>query len=170
MAGNARRLAAVSPGWGGRVGASQQRGRIAFPFTRTEAAMTHGKRRDIRTAIRTKREEPFNLWAFIVALQVPPLSALTPHVCSPLFFQPNRPFEPLFPWTLLTLTLFPSLFEPCPTVYKVALLNWKPQLCRSYRLSHPPLPTRSSFLSSPLSRALFLSSPLLSTILLSLPF
>lgn len=43
------------------------------------------------------------------------------------------PFEPL-------LTLFPSLFEPCPTVYKVALLNWKPQLCRSYRtLLFPPL-------------------------------
>lgn len=138
MAGNAQRLAVVSPsvGWNGE-GASQQRGRIAFPFTRTEAAMTHGKRRDIRTAIRTKREEPFNLWAFIVALQAPPLSALTP--CSPLFFQPpcSHPFR--IPPRLLTLTLFPSLFEPCPTVYKVALLNWKPQLCRSYRtLLFPP--------------------------------
>lgn len=112
MAGNARRLAAVSPGWGGRVGASQQRGRIAFPFTRTEAAMTHGKRRDIRTAIRTKREEPFNLWAFIVALQVPPLSALTPHVCSPLFFQPPSFRTPL-PLDALDASSPSPSFHPC---------------------------------------------------------
>lgn len=129
--------------------------------------MTHGKRRDIRTAIRTKREEPFNLWAFIVALQVPPLSALTPTSVRRSFSNPvpslSNPSSP----TPLLLTLFPSLFEPCPTVYKVVLLNWKPQLCRSYQLSHPLLPHFSSPFFPP-HWAVPFSSSLLFTILLPL--
>lgn len=114
--------------------------------------MTRGKRRDIRTAIRLKHGEPFKLRAFIVALQVPPLFHRPPPPAAfPLsvrssFPRADLPFSrrPLFP----ALGLPTALFEPYRTVYKVALLNWKPQLCRCY--CHPFF-LSLSFLSSPLS-------------------
>lgn len=132
MAGNAQRLATVTS-W---IGASQQRGGGggASPFLSqaAEAAMTHGKRRDIRTAIRTKARGAIQAAGFhrrltssTTFLTPPPVPRLFATLFPPTPSRIGRPHHPL-----------PSLlFEPCPTVYKVALLNWKPQLCRCYRLS-----------------------------------
>lgn len=108
--------------------------------------MTHGKRRDICTAIRTKHEGTIQkLWAFIATLQVPPLSvpvaAFSLYVWFVALFRPcvRHSSSPSFALDIPSsrLTTLPSLFEPRRTVYKVALLNWKPQLCRC--CSHPLL-------------------------------
>lgn len=113
-------------GWG-----ESTKGRGASPFLSqaAEAAMTHGKRRDIRTAISTGSHSSCRLSSSPYKFHHFPHP---PPVCSPLFFHPSRIGRPHHPLPSL-------LFEPCPTVYKVALLNWKPQLCRCYRLSSSSL-------------------------------
>lgn len=74
--------------------------------------MTRGKRRDIRTAISLKHEGPFKLWAFIVALQVPPLFSLS------LAPQPLRGFPlsivPFCSFFLLRGTSLSRLSTPPP--------------------------------------------------------
>lgn len=113
-------------GWG-----ESTKGRGASPFLSqaAEAAMTHGKRRDIRTAISTGSHSSCRLSSSPYKFHHFPHP---PPVCSPLFFHPSPIGRPHHPLPFL-------LFEPCPTVYKVALLNWKPQLCRCYRLSSSSL-------------------------------
>ena len=96
------------------------------------------------------------LWAFIAALQVPPLSvpvaAFSLYVCFVALFRPcvRHSSSPSFALDTPSLprltTLPPSLFEPRRTVYKVALLNWKPQLCRC--CSHPLLFHLACFFST----------------------
>lgn len=170
MAGNAQRLAAVSPAGVGREGSwdesTKGAHRLSFhkdgssndPWKATRHS--YGNQDEARGAI-----QPVG---FHRRLTSSTTFRSHPYVCSPLFFQPVPSLSNSSSPTPLLLTLFPSLFEPCPTVYKVVLLNWKPQLCRSYQLSHPLLPHFSSPFFPP-HWAVPFSSPLLSTILLPLP-
>lgn len=71
-----------------------------------------------------------------------PLAPFPLYFCSPLLSAPSfTPWSPSF-----ALNPLPFLFEPFRTVYKVALLNWKPQLCRCYCY---PFSLPCSLLSSP---------------------
>lgn len=65
------------------------------------------------------------LVVYLVRRSFPPFPSLP----SNLSFALDTPFT--------HVPLFHPLFEPCRTVYKVVLLNWKPQLCRCY--CHPLL-------------------------------
>lgn len=119
--------------------------------------MTHGKRRDICTAIRTKHEEPFKSCGlssppykfhhFSLPSQLSRCMSGSSLFSAPAFATLRALLShwPFFPFPL-RLTTLPSLFEPRRTVYKVALLNWKPQLCRC--CSHPLLLHLACFFST----------------------